>query len=50
MAPALLFRPEVLPGRPIPIAIFLTSFDIGGTERQMVELVKQAKVLAGVES
>ncbi len=31
----------VLPGRPLPIAIFLTSFDIGGTERQMVELIRR---------
>ena len=31
----------MLPGRPIPIAIFLTSFDVGGTERQMVELIRR---------
>ena len=35
------FRQAVLPGRPIPIAIFLTSFDVGGTERQMVELIRR---------
>jgi L-malate glycosyltransferase len=28
-------------GRPYPIAFFLTSFDVGGTERQMVELVRR---------
>jgi glycosyltransferase involved in cell wall biosynthesis len=29
----------VLRGRPYPIAFLLTSFDVGGTERQMVELI-----------
>jgi glycosyltransferase involved in cell wall biosynthesis len=29
----------VPPGRPYPIAFLLTSFDVGGTERQMVELM-----------
>jgi glycosyltransferase involved in cell wall biosynthesis len=28
-------------GRPYPIAFFLTSFDVGGTERQMVELIRR---------
>lgn len=41
MAPALLKRKAVLPSRPLPIAIFLTSFDVGGTERQMVELIRR---------
>jgi len=28
-------------GRPYPIAFFLTSFEVGGTERQMVELIRR---------
>jgi glycosyltransferase involved in cell wall biosynthesis len=28
-------------GRPYPIAFLLTSFDVGGTERQMVELIRR---------
>jgi glycosyltransferase involved in cell wall biosynthesis len=28
-------------GRPYPIAFLLTSFDVGGTERQMVELMRR---------
>jgi glycosyltransferase involved in cell wall biosynthesis len=28
-------------GRPYPVVLLLTSFDIGGTERQMVELIRR---------
>jgi glycosyltransferase involved in cell wall biosynthesis len=32
---------RVSTGRPYPIAFLLTSFDVGGTERQMVELIRR---------
>jgi glycosyltransferase involved in cell wall biosynthesis len=39
MAPRLLIR-KTVPNR-LPVAIFLTSFDPGGTERQMTELIRR---------
>lgn len=37
----LLRLPTVNPTPQIPVAIFLTSFDPGGTERQMIELIRR---------
>lgn len=41
MALALLRLTAVNPRSQIPVAIFLTSFDAGGTERQMTELIRR---------
>lgn len=41
MAPALLRLPIVNSMPQIPVGIFLTSFDPGGTERQMTELISR---------
>ena len=41
MAPPLLYSRGVPRGRPYPIAFLLTSFEVGGTERQMVELIRR---------
>ena len=38
---ALLRLPAVNPRPQIPVAVFLTSFDAGGTERQMTELIRR---------
>ena len=38
---ALLYPAAVPRGRPYPIVFLLTSFDVGGTERQMVELMRR---------
>jgi glycosyltransferase involved in cell wall biosynthesis len=40
LAPCLLICNDVAPFR-IPVAVFLTSFDSGGTERQMTELIRR---------
>jgi L-malate glycosyltransferase len=41
VAPALLRWPVVNSSPHIPVAVFLTSFDAGGTERQMSELIRR---------
>ena len=41
MALALLRWPLVHRSPHIPVAVFLTSFDAGGTERQMIELIRR---------
>ena len=41
VAPALLRWQPVKPTPQIPVAVFITSFDPGGTERQMTELIRR---------
>lgn len=41
MAPCLLRLQAVNSSPQIPVAVFLTSFDAGGTERQMTELIRR---------
>jgi L-malate glycosyltransferase len=41
VAPALLRWQVVKPAHQIPVAVFLTSFHPGGTERQMTELIRR---------
>jgi len=41
LAPPLLIRSAVSAPPRIPIAVFLTSFDSGGTDRQMTELIRR---------
>src|SRR5258708_3034982 len=41
MPPALLRWQAVKPAPQIPVAVFLTGFHPGGTERQMIELIQR---------
>ncbi len=41
MAPRLLDTREMRPATPVPIAFVMTSCDAGGTERQMIELLRR---------